>query len=476
MTKSYSTKRSLITSVIALMLCFSMLLGTTFAWFTDSVTSANNIIKSGNLDVAMYWADGKVDPTTTSWTDASTGAIFDYANWEPGYVQVRHIKIANEGSLALKYQLAIAANGEVSELANVIDVYYADPAVKVANRAQLTEDMKLGTLTEVLANLGATGYGELQKDEAHTVTLAFKMQESAGNEYQNLAIGSDFAVKLVATQLTSEEDSFDDQYDKDAEYDYLVATQDELEAAIKSAPVGDEPTVIALGTDIKETLTIAQEPGVKLVIDGNGNSALEGIIVDGKSAAYSDAGLVIKDFVFDANSKIDEEACINLGDGTNGTRYISNLTVENCTFDVAGKVAVKSYQNGDKNITIKGCTVSDKMHSLVQVNNVNNLVVEDCKIFSKNGINANQSPIVTVKGCTADVTGYAVRFGATSGATGVAETYLIENCNLKSACAESDDAVVVLRATTEGATLTLKNTTLTGTRDIINLGNATIVR
>ncbi len=217
MTKVYSTKRSLITSVIALMLCFSMLLGTTFAWFTDSVTSANNIIKSGNLDVEMYWADGTaaVPTVDAGWTDASSGPIFKNDLWEPGYVEVRHIKIANEGTLALKYQLAIAANGEVSKLADVIDVYYVDPATQVADRTQLPADKKLGTLTQVLANLATTASGNLEAGNAHTVTLALKMQESAGNEYQDLAIGTDFSVKLFATQLDAEEDSFGKDYDAD---------------------------------------------------------------------------------------------------------------------------------------------------------------------------------------------------------------------------------------------------------------------
>ena len=101
MTNLKTTKRALLSSVVALLVCFTMLLGTTFAWFTDSVTSAGNIIQSGNLDIEMYWAEGTEDPNTTSWTNASTGAIFDYDNWEPGYVEVRHIKIANEGTLAL---------------------------------------------------------------------------------------------------------------------------------------------------------------------------------------------------------------------------------------------------------------------------------------------------------------------------------------------------------------------------------------
>ena len=163
MTKKYSTKKALVASLLSLVLCFSMLIGTTFAWFTDSVTSANNIIKSGNLDIEMYWAEGTEDPTNASWTDASTGAIFNYDNWEPGYVEVRHIKIANEGTLALKYKVQIVANGEVSDLADVIDVYYVDPAIQVADRATLANAPKLGTLTEVLAGLGESGNGTLAR-------------------------------------------------------------------------------------------------------------------------------------------------------------------------------------------------------------------------------------------------------------------------------------------------------------------------
>ena len=60
----------------------------------------------------MYWAKGTENPETTAWTDASTGAIFDYDKWEPGYVEVRHIKIANEGSLVLKYKVTIMGSNQ----------------------------------------------------------------------------------------------------------------------------------------------------------------------------------------------------------------------------------------------------------------------------------------------------------------------------------------------------------------------------
>jgi len=219
MTGFKTTKRALISSVIALFLCFSMLLGTTFAWFTDSVTSSGNVIQSGTLDVTMDWADGtKAVPADDSddWKDASAGAIFKNDLWEPGYVEVRHVRISNVGTLALKYRLSIAANGEVSDLADVIDVYYVDPAIQVADRTVLTEDKKIGTLTSVLENLGSdasTATGELLAGESVTVTLALKMQETAANNYQDKAIGSDFSLILMATQENYEKDSFDENYD-----------------------------------------------------------------------------------------------------------------------------------------------------------------------------------------------------------------------------------------------------------------------
>lgn len=227
------TRRSVLASFLALAVCISMLVGTSYAWFTDSVTSSGNVIKSGKLDIEMYWADGKEDPkdTTANWQDASAGAIFkDDVLWEPGFVQVRHINIKNVGNLAFKYKFAIVANGTLDTnanghtLADAIDVYYVDPAVQISTRDLLTDAYKLNTLTNVLANIASansTAQGVLYpagKEPAggksqETVTIALKMREDAGNEYQNMSLGTDFSVQVLATQYTFEKDTFDDQYD-----------------------------------------------------------------------------------------------------------------------------------------------------------------------------------------------------------------------------------------------------------------------
>ena len=95
-------RRPLLKSFLALLLCISLLIGSTFAWFTDSVTSSGNIIKSGNLDVEMYWSDRLLSVDSPEWQNADGVPVFDYSNWEPGYTQVRYVKISNEGNLALK--------------------------------------------------------------------------------------------------------------------------------------------------------------------------------------------------------------------------------------------------------------------------------------------------------------------------------------------------------------------------------------
>ena len=105
--KNKSTKRALISSAIALVVCIAMLIGTTFAWFTDNVSSANNIIKSGNLDVVLEYSVLDADGNWTTYAEVlPTTKIFDYEKWEPGYTSVAKFRVTNNGSLALKYQLS----------------------------------------------------------------------------------------------------------------------------------------------------------------------------------------------------------------------------------------------------------------------------------------------------------------------------------------------------------------------------------
>ncbi len=223
MTSLKLTKRALLSSVVALVLCVAMLIGTTYAWFTSSVTSSGNIIQSGTLNVTLEYADEvPANKDDALWKDASKGAIFNYTKWEPGYTDVKYIKIENEGSLDLQYVLTIVPNetGAEVDLAKVIDVYMFEGAVAVT-REQIAAATPVGTVADLIASSTGAAKGVLYADEAkgnvyETFTVVLKMQETAGNEYQGLSLGGGFSVNLLATQLASEYDAFDNQYDAGA--------------------------------------------------------------------------------------------------------------------------------------------------------------------------------------------------------------------------------------------------------------------
>ena len=102
-TNKKSIKRSLALSILSLIMCAAMLIGTTYAWFTDSVTSANNIITAGNLDIDLDYWNGEDWVTVQN----SSEILNKNALWEPGYTETVYLRLSNVGSLAFKYQLGV---------------------------------------------------------------------------------------------------------------------------------------------------------------------------------------------------------------------------------------------------------------------------------------------------------------------------------------------------------------------------------
>jgi len=376
-------RKALFSSAISLILCCAMLVGTTFAWFTDSVTSSNNIIKSGTLDVTMEWKDATATGEQQDYKDASEGPIFDYDLWEPGYVEAKNIKIGNKGTLALKYMLNILANGEVSILSDVIDVYFADGEIKLANRtmSQLT---RIGTLTEILQGMPSNTNGDLTAGESDIVTIALKMQETANNDYQNLSIGSDFSVQLLATQLTYEKDSFDNQYDKLAPWTGNVPNSLE-DTTLEIVPGGGSQTgtiTINSAEDLVYLNKLAKE-WVSLYSNGQGtnvDSYRENVSGKGtdyyyhwtwdiKLAANLDMNNAPMDSVdisywdtFDGNGHTISNVNLKYGqDGlfNNGAKAINNLTVKNITVNApeAQTVGAIAGNGAMTNVHVENATV-----------------------------------------------------------------------------------------------------------------------
>ena len=232
-----NTKKRLLTSSVALLLCFAMLLGTTYAWFTDSVASVDNVVKTGNFNIEMYWSDTYLPVDSDKWQDVS-GPIFTYDKWEPGYTDVKYVKISNLGDFALKWKLNIEAQGEMSELAEVIDVYYVNPASETV--ATLEGRKSVGVLSDVVANHVTTSGVLLPDGETDpkyvtgetVIAIAMHMHKTAGREYMDKSIGEGFTINLIATQFNHETDAFgNSDYDINSEWPDNVIVADNMATA-----------------------------------------------------------------------------------------------------------------------------------------------------------------------------------------------------------------------------------------------------
>ena len=225
MTKRKSTKHALLMSALSLLLCLSMLVGSTFAWFTDSVASGSNVITAGNLDIAVeYTLDG------TNWNNLD-GAddLFHKGLWEPGHTEVVALRIKNNGSLALKYAASMNIfNETVGKTADGKDIVLSDiltvgTLVQEANQigdiavalAFENENMYKGT-TAFKASSILEENQELHPGSAHYVIIKVDMSENVGNEANHDGVNVpsiEFGINVFATQYTYENDSFGHDYD-----------------------------------------------------------------------------------------------------------------------------------------------------------------------------------------------------------------------------------------------------------------------
>lgn len=200
-----TSKRALLTSVLSIALCLSMLIGTTFAWFTDTASTAVNKIQAGTLDVDIVDADNNtLNGKTLYFRDVNgkTNIL-----WEPGATfNLDTFRIVNKGNLALKYKVVISGIDGSAELLNVINF-----TVKKGDAAPV----ELAGWEGVLLPKGAEATGGADVEKTGLIAISGKMGEQAGNQYQGLSIDG-LGITVYATQANAENDSFGPDYDKDA--------------------------------------------------------------------------------------------------------------------------------------------------------------------------------------------------------------------------------------------------------------------
>ena len=318
--KKRNTKRSLINSVISLVLCLAMLMGTTFAWFTDSVSSGVNRIQAGNLDIEVTHQNG--NDASYHEVDLNTSLFSDVALWEPGVVTYENIKIENVGNLAAKVKLLLrdvvknSYNGH--DLTEVIKVAVVDGGFSGSR-----EDAKSLDGYVSFANFDKTfnlaGKTESATD-AKTFGIVLYWQPMDNDNLYNLKDGAvaedgknyldiQFGLDVVATQNTVESDSFDNQYDKDATY----------------------PT---LGTILNTT---TEESAAGLTLYSSTTTGSDGSLTGNAQITTSDSGKLEKTIKTTAatSDSTTYDISYNYVDGNNSTPVVAFDTVQTNTIQLS---------------------------------------------------------------------------------------------------------------------------------------------
>ena len=427
MTKSKNTKRALLASVLSMLLCVAMLVGSTFAWFTDTVTSGKNKIVAGNLDVELKYS---LDGTTWTTVDENTNMFKEDALWEPGYTEVVYLHVANGGSLALKYQFGInvadkvigkTADDRDIDLSNFIEFGVVEVDATFADRAAARDAVK------TTAGLISAGYSSAEGhltagSTSNMLALVVYMPEEVGND-ANYGIGKTqpeiyMGINLVATQDTVESDSFGSDYDVNAEYPPVeVATVNDLKKAFENGgnikltseiaipdileiPAGAEVVLDLNGKTITSdnSGTVGQNRPIvnygTLVIKGNGT--IDTTDATGYGAIRNYGTLTIEDGTFKGSGLAGGSAVDNQAGGTttiNGGTYYATGAVMN---RAGGTMIIN---NGD----FEGVTNANEQYSngiwSYAIRNYGNMTINNCNMHgSMNGGVACDQGTITING------------------------------------------------------------------------------
>ena len=427
MTNSKSTKRALLSSAFAILICVAMLIGTTFAWFTDTASTGVNKIQAGNLDIEVkYTLDGE------NWNDLDGATdIFQKGLWEPGHTEVVALKFKNNGNLALKYSINMNI---VDETAGVN---------KFNQEYKLSDYLKVKTLSQEASGIGdiciGMAFSARNDGLGYTATANFKdatvldhdlflapgevgnylimkvyMPETVGNEANAIstekAASINFGLNVVATQIPYEKDSFGNTYDKDATYPVIASNQQQANDAITNATDKKANISIASGQTITLDNGIANEGDKSrdITFSGNGSQTVDAIT----NAVSAEGGQLNyqrgSSFTF-------ENLTIQAGEGNFDGIVCNELTFKDCT--IKGKLTLYGkatfincvFDNtmanqysiwtwGGTDVTFEGCTFNTNGKAILlyggaSASNPTNLVVNNCIFNDRNSGAAGKAAI-----------------------------------------------------------------------------------
>ena len=435
MNNKRATKRALLTSVMALVMCVVMLVGTTFAWFTDTASTGVNKIQAGNLDIEVEYRTSSDEDwkTLDNATDlfGAEGTLF-----EPGHTRVVELRITNAGNLALKYKVGMNVVSETAGTNKAGNPYKLSDYLKVATTGiqQYNPADQISSLMERLifqkgdfgmwtarnfANfeLEYASNGNvhaLQPGAAQILGIKVYMPETVGNEANAISAEKaafiNFGLNVVATQYTTESDSYGTQYDKDATYPVIVSNQQQANDAITNATdkkvnisIAPSQTItldngIANEGDKSRDITFSGDGSQTVDVITNAISAEGGQLNYQRGSSFTFENLTIQagegNFDGIVCDEVTYKNCIINGKLT----LYGKATFINCTFEntMANQYSIWTW--GGTDVKFEGCTFNTNgkailLYGQATESKPTNLVVNNCIFNDRNNGTAGKAAI-----------------------------------------------------------------------------------
>ena len=343
-------------------MCVSMLVGTTFAWFTDTASTGVNKIQAGTLDVQLLDEQGNtLEGQTLSWKKAA-GHENEAVLWEPGCTyNLQSFKIKNNGNLALKYKIVISGIVGDAKLLEAIDF-------TVTGVDGITTANALNGFEGKLAASSMTD----------AITISGHMKESAGNEYQGKSIDG-IGITVVATQDTVEHDSNGNTYDERAEYPVLASSVSDFRDALSQ---GNSTIILASDVTVEDGIQMSVENDASINFNGN---TLKGAVESGSiSSSDGPTNLVLSDPNNSDEYSIDGELVQHAGGGYTQLAAITvwkpTVTIESGKYTYDNAVILCQLQTQDSDavgVVVNGGTFDGKGAASVIANVFGNVIINN---------------------------------------------------------------------------------------------------
>lgn len=343
-----------VTSLTTLLMCLSMFLGTTMAWFTDTVSSGGNLIQTGVLNVDVYYNSQSLKKTPGL-------KVFNDAQWKPGEVVIRTLTIKNEGTLDIMYQLGLQKEAGSDSVASEFYVYYKPldgPTTVSAASVDLTDGWtKAGTLADVF-NGTPVVTGKLSQAQTVHYAVAIQMRGNANADAQGKTI-------QMAVRLNAYQDNIPNEYIGTVE----VKTPEDLASALS----GGKKT--AMTADITITSNLSMASGATL--DGGGRTLTANFSTN-SDCAITTTGGTISNLTITGNGANGKTRAIGSG-STGSVRLSQDLVLREVNIDHV-QYAINGTGNGKARVTV----IDSNIYGWISYANIAQFTFENCHLGTGN--------------------------------------------------------------------------------------------